>query len=124
MEYLKFDDFEEYGGSGVSEEQYARYEMKARRLIDNMTRKRLAGENKVRECVKMCMYELICAMLAYEAQAGADGREIASVSNDGVSVSYATGNGGMERRYALIVRSWLDGETSEKGVPLLYAGVG
>lgn len=123
MEYLDFDTFKEYGGSGVSEEQYARYEMKARRLIDNMTRKRLAGETTVRECVKMCMYELICAMLAYEMQAGADGREIASVSNDGVSVSYVSGSGGIERRFALIVRSWLDGESDANGVPLLYAGV-
>lgn len=122
MEYLSFDDFEEYGGSDVSEEQYVRYEMKARRLIDQMTHKRLQGEKTVRECVKMCMVELVGAMAAEEAGGGAGSKEIAAMTNDGVSVTFRQ-DGSSRQRQVMIVRSWLDGETAENGIPLLYAGV-
>lgn len=123
MEYLSFDNFEDYGGSGVGEEAFRRLEMKARRLIDRMTHGRLASEKTVRDNVKMCMFELIGAMAASEAETGYGGRELAAMSNDGVSVTYAGNAGGFEKRLADIVRMWLDSETTEDGVNLMYAGV-
>ena len=124
MAYLTQDDFEEYGGVKIGEMVFERHELNARRLIDRMTRNRLQQEKKPRECVKMCMHELIGAMIAEEASGGIGGREIASANNDGISVTFSAGNGGIDRRLALIVRRWLEGEKSEQGVHLLYAGVG
>lgn len=125
MAYLTQDEFEEYGGvQGIGEEIFAKHELKARRLIDRMTHNRLQNEKTVRESVKMCMVELVGAMAAEEADGGAGSREIASMSNDGVSVTFRQDSGGSGHRHALIVRSWLDGETAENGVNILYAGVG
>lgn len=124
MAYLDLGDFVRYGGNNMSKELFQRYELKARRLIDRMTHGRLQGEKTVRESVKMCMVELVGAMAAEEADGGAGSKEIASMSNDGVSVTYRQDSGGSGHRHAQIVRSWLDGEKSAAGVNLLYAGVG
>ena len=125
MEYLTLGDFERYGGiKGLDSKVFERYEMKARRLIDRMTHNRLQGEKTVRKAVTMCMVELVGAMAAEEADGGAGSKEIASMSNDGVSVTYRQDGGNSDHRRALIVRSWLDGETAANGVNLLYAGVG
>ena len=120
MEYLKYDDYEEMGGT-LEEEIYPRHELRARRLIDRITHGRLKEEKTVRECVKYCMFELIGALAADEA-CGAQGREISSMSNDGVSMSFA-GVQTQETRLIGIAKSWLSGETAENGVQLLYAGV-
>ena len=54
------------------------------------------------------------------------GREISSMSNDGVSVSFAASGASAamaaSARYMAIIHGWLDGETTEAGVHLLYAG--
>lgn len=123
MGYLTLGDFVRYGGSNIGEKLFERFELKARRLIDQMTHNRLQGEKEVRECVKMCMVELVGAMVAEEADGGAGAKEIASMSNDGVSVTFRQDSGGSGHRQAMIVRSWLQGEISAKGVSLLYAGV-
>lgn len=120
MEYLKYDEFEDMGGT-ISEEAFPRFELRARRLIDRMTHYRIAGESKTRECVKNCMYELVSAMAADETAAGAAGKTISSMSNDGVSVTFSAEHASTQ--YACIVRDWLTGERAESGVQLLYAGV-
>ena len=62
-----------------------------------------------------------------DVRQGADGREIASVSNDGVSVAYVSGglSGAAEQiqRYTSVARAYLEYETDANGVFLLYAGV-
>lgn len=127
--YLTYDEYEEMGGT-MDEDVFDRFEMKARRLIDRATRGRIISETPVRDCVKYCAYELVAAMYADESLAGiAAGRDIAAVSNDGVSVSFATGNAenaatAANARYFAAIRAWLDGETTASGVHLLYAGVG
>ena len=123
MAYLTKDEFETLsGGSAVT--AFDLYEAKAEQLINRLTHGRIRDDEIVRDAVKYCIVELINAMCAADQH---DGREVASISNDGVSVSYATatGNGSSEthRRYLQIVREWLSGETTEDGVPLLYAGV-
>lgn len=125
--YLKYDEYVGMGG-GAPESAYPRLEAKARAQLNRMTFGRVCGEEPVRENVKYCMFDLISTV---EAEGGmgdmAAGREIASMSNDGVSISFVTGSGGAKSaaaRYAAIARSWLANETTACGIPLLYAGVG
>lgn len=126
--YLTYDEYEDMGG-GMDAALFPRFEAKARKRIDAMTFGRLQGENDVRECVKHCVFELVQAMHEDEANVGFSGREISSMSNDGVSVTYASGNSqtgaqnGSGARYAGIVRTWLAGETDACGNNILYAGV-
>lgn len=122
--YLIYDDYIAMGGT-INAALYSRFEMKARKLVDMLTHGRLEGEKPVRESVKCCMYELIQMMYADEVS-GSGGREIAGVSNDGVSISYAisqNGAGSPTARYMNYIRTWLSGETTKSGVYLLYAGV-
>lgn len=124
--YLTLDDWSDLGGSAdVDDGMFARLEYKARKIIDQLTRGRIAAETKVREPVKYCMFEMITAMAAEESAAGIGGREVSSMSNDGVSVTYAgeTDGNGQKIRMVRIVKSWLGGETTADGIPLLYAGV-
>lgn len=126
--YLDFDEFLEMGGDPSCELQFQRYELKARRIVDQMTHNRLVSEEKVRDSVKYCMYELVSAIAADEQLSGMSGREITSMTNDGVSTTYAAGSGGSGvgsagARYTRIVRQWLTGEYTASGINLLYAGV-
>lgn len=124
MAYLTEDEFDSLGGDSGTVTAFPMYAAKAERLIDRLTHDRLLGETPVRKSVQYCMVELIKAMNEADQHGG---REVASVSNDGVSVSYAAAgsanSGGTDPRYLRIVRDWLGGEVSQKGVPLLYAGV-
>lgn len=126
--YLEHSEFEDMGGT-VNEDSFPRYEAKARMLIDRATHGRLTKETPVRNNVKYCMFELISAIAANESIGGvAAGRAVASMSNDGVSISFAqVGNDAGTRsdsiRFFAIIRTWLDGDTDTNGTPLLYAGV-
>ena len=60
--------------------------------------------------------------LEAKARAAVSGREIAAMSNDGVSVSFTT-SGKAASRYTAIVRTWMAMETDAFGVPLMYPGV-
>ena len=126
--YLNYEEYVGMGG-GALESAFPRLEAKARAHLDRITFGRLQNESPVRDSVKFCMFDLINAVSSEEsAGAMAAGREIASMSNDGVSVSFVSGgNSGGARasaaRYGAIVRSWLANETTACGVPLLYAGV-
>jgi hypothetical protein len=126
--YLEYSEFEDMGGT-VNEDAFPRFEAKARTQIDRATHGRLAKETPVRNSVKYCVFELISAIAAGESVGGiASGRAVASMSNDGVSVSFAqagddAGTRSDSIRYFAIIRTWLDGETDANGTPLLYAGV-
>lgn len=128
--YLTYDEFSEMGGVIEEEAVFNRYEAKARVQIDRATFGRLRDEADIPESVKYCMYELISAIQANDSMAGLSaGREVASMSNDGVSVTFASGlssTGSMQtqdKRNLAIIRGWLAGETTACGLPLLYAGV-
>lgn len=126
--YLNYEEYVGMGG-GAPESAFPRFEAKARAHLDRITFGRLQNESPARDSVKFCMFDLINAVSGEEsAGTMAAGREIASVSNDGVSLSFVSGgSGGGARasaaRYGAIVRSWLANETTACGVPLLYAGV-
>lgn len=118
--YLTLDEYKQMGGEAESGE-FARLEAKAARLIDRATHSRLESGYGIPNSVRYCMYDLICAIQADDGMGGAAaGREISSMSNDGVSVSFTAM--AASARYMEIIREWLDGETTEAGVHLLYAG--
>ena len=118
--YLDYGSYAQMGGE-LEPDVYERLAAKAERLIDRATHARLKAVSTVPMCVKYCIMELIDAIHADESMGSMSaGREISSMSNDGVSVSFTA----MEAsaRYMEIIREWLDGETTEAGVHLLYAG--
>lgn len=119
--YLSYDEYEEMGGS-IEEASFLRYEHKARALIDLKTFGRVQKDDPVREAVKYACFELIQAMNSMEAAAGSPDAAVQSMSNDGVSVTFA-GAQSAGARYNAIIRSWLGSETTACGTPLLFAGV-
>lgn len=120
--YLTYEEYLGMGGS-VEENAFARLESKARAHLDRATFGRLASIDPLPDSVKYCMFDLLNAVTGDEsAGASASGREIASMSNDGVSVTFST-SGKVSSRYTAIVRTWLATETDARGVPLMYPGV-
>lgn len=119
--YLTYDEFVGIGGS-MNEASYARLEHKARAMLDLMTFGRVTSEDPARPAVKFAVFELIQAMADAEESSGIAAAEVIAVSNDGVSISYASGQSA-ESRYRQIVRGWLGPETAADGTPLLYKGV-
>lgn len=118
--YLTQDIYEDMGGAITDDAVFERLAAKADAIIDRMTHGRIKDETPVRKNVQYAAFELIEAM---HADAAHDGREVASVSNDGVSVSYVSSSyTSPQRRYSGIVRNWLDAEEID-GLPILYAGV-
>ena len=120
--YLDYAAYLTMNGSIEDEGIYQRYAARADSIIDRMTHGRIRDETPVRPCVQSAAFALISSMCA-EAE---DGREAVSMSNDGVSVSYASsGNATLDRarRYAAIVSDYLQFETLADGTALLYAGV-
>ena len=118
--YLDYGSYAQMGGE-LEPDVYERLAAKAERLIDRATHARLKAVSTVPMCVKYCIMELIDAIHADESMGSMSaGREISSMSNDGVSVSFTAM--AASARYMEILREWLDGETTEAGVHLLYAG--
>lgn len=128
MEHLNYDEYAILGGS-VPITLFPMLEAKANRLVDTLTHGRLKDEFPLRQNVKYCIAQLIDAAAADASISGGTGREVAAMSNDGVSVSFVAGTEAARAgssaalRNARIVREWLDGEVSDHGVMLLYAGV-
>lgn len=119
--------YQEYAGmdGGVDAAAFARLDAKAEKLVDRATHGRLKGEEPVRDAVKNCVFELIGELCREEAAREMDGgRELASMSNDGLSVSFAAQSaaGGASSHQMQILRQWLGDELSRDGVNLLYAG--
>ena len=110
-------------GGGAQQSAFPRLEAKARAHLDRLTFERLKHAEVISDAVKFCMFDLINAVEADEANGAAvSGREIAAMSNDGVSVSFTT-SGKAASRYTAIVRTWMAMETDAFGVPLMYPGV-
>lgn len=118
--YLDYGSYAQMGGE-LDPDVYERLAAKAERMIDRATHARLNAVSTVPMSVKYCIMELIDAIHADESMGSMSaGREISSMSNDGVSVSFTAM--AASARYMEIIRQWLDGETTEAGVHLLYAG--
>ena len=114
-----FEDYIQWGGI-LDETVFNRHVFRACKLIDRLTHGRVKDETPPREAVGRAIAALIEAMAADEEGGG---REISSMSNDGLSVSYAVPNGQTpEARYVALARAHLEGEMAGR-VALLYAGV-
>lgn len=120
MMYLAYDEYVAMGGT-LEHAPFSRLCTRASTMITRLTHGRLLFEKPVRDAAKYATYDMIEAMHA-DQLAGADGREIASMSNDGVSITYAQ-SGSCDARCAGIAKSYLSTETDKRGVPLMYAGV-
>ena len=118
--YLTYDEYAGMGGT-LDDAVYARCAMRADALMDRMTHGRIRDESPVRDCVKYAAFDLAEAIAA-DMRAGTDGADIAAIGNDGVSITYATPYA-PTKRYAQIVRAYLDGQVDAHGTPLMYAGV-
>ncbi|MBE5807641.1 MAG: hypothetical protein E7317_04800 [Clostridiales bacterium] len=127
MEHLSYEAYVSLGGS-VPEARFSMLERRANRIVDAMTHGRLADESPLRDAVACCIAQLVDAQAADEALSGGTGREVMSMSNDGVSMTFVAGTeaararSSASARNAAIVRDWLGAE-STGGVMLLYAGV-
>ena len=126
MAYLTFYEYGRMGGTITDTLVFERYLARAEAIINRMTHGRILNESPVRSSVKNAAFDLVSVVYA-DALNGADGREIASMSNDGMSVTYVQGASNpaaaMAQRYSGIVRQYLDWEVDANGTPLLYAGV-
>lgn len=123
--YLTHQEYTDMGGE-LNAALFAPLSVRAEALLNKLTHGRAAGEDPARDALRYAAFALIGAM-AEDQQSGGAGREIAAMSNDGVSITYAAGSGasGAQRaaRYAAIAREYLEGEVDGNGVALLYAGV-
>ena len=119
--FLTYEEYKNMGGF-VDEAAFPRMEHKARALINMLTYGRITDETPVRDAVRFAAFDLIHAMHSTETAVGGAGLGVSSMSNDGVSITYA-GAVNAGSRYNSIVRSWLAAETAPCGTPLLYAGV-
>jgi hypothetical protein len=120
MTYLTHYEYKNMGGTITDALVFERYMSRADAIITRMTHGRILSESPVRSAVKDAAFNLVSVIYA-DAQNGADGREIASMSNDGMNVSYVSIT--TAQRYSSIVRQYLEWETDKNGTPLLYAGV-
>ena len=122
--YLSYEEYAEMGG-GVDAAAFDRMAAKAEKAVNRATHGRLMVEEPARDAVKGCVFELIEELRREEeAREQAGGREISSMSNDGLSVSFAAQSeaGSSASRQMQILRDWLGDERSRGGVRLLYAG--
>lgn len=126
MAYLTHYEYERMGGTITDALVFDRYMSRASAIITRMTHGRILNESPVRSAVKNAAFDLVSVIHA-DALNGADGREIAAMSNDGMSVTYvhnaSNAAAATAQRHSSIVRGYLDWETDANGVPLLYAGV-
>ncbi len=124
--FLEETEYGQYGGTLENIERFDALEYQARAFVNRLTFNRIRDETPVREAVKRLTAALI-DVLHQEAEAvGAREMGVASVSNDGVSVSYADPaalSGQANARCLALARAYLTGETDAAGIPLLYRGM-
>ena len=118
MPLLTYARYQQLGGE-LTEAAFLPLEMRASKVVDALTHGRARRESPPREAVERAVFALVAAMHAEEVE----GREVTSLVNDGVSVTYAARGGSPAGRFARLAREYLSGETTADGVPLLYAGV-
>lgn len=121
--YLTYSDYAAMGGT-APRAVFDRFNSRVQSMISERTHGRVIDESPVRPAVRYAAYDLITVMMeAAESGAETNGT-VASMSNDGVSVTYAqTSIVSPSKRYTDILRGHLGYETDDKGVPLMYCGV-
>lgn len=125
--YLTYDEYADAPFNGtLDEDAFTLLEYRARRYIDLATHKRIVLEDPVREAVKYAVYDLVTMYASAQAAEAAQAGGIQAQTNDGVSVTYASGGAAKaatDAAQAAVLRRYLLTETDANGVPLLYMGV-
>lgn len=93
--YLTYEEYQDMGGT-LDNTTFTDLEFEARTKIDWWTFNRLKGLESYPEEVKRCVYKLIQLIQQTQAASALDGESedsgstagVASMSNDGVSISY------------------------------------
>ena len=128
-EYIKYEEYVRLGGV-LSESEFPQAYRRAKAELDNRTLGRLRNEESISDAVRECMAEMIDVCAAgYALYGSPDGvAAVSSVSNDGVSVSYATASIGdwfatvYPRRVSDIMLMYLGDAVNSRGEQLLYRG--
>lgn len=127
--YLEFDEYQELGGT-LDLSSFIRYGFAVEKLIDNATFLRIKNEKPVREAVKMLFRELVDfeSKVTISSSANEKQREISSMSNDGISVSYSSTNDesmseDQKKEFKRkMIRDYLISELDDNGRSIIYAG--
>lgn len=133
--YLTYEQYQEYGGT-LDETTFSDYEFEAGTVVDWYTFNRLKNETTYPEALTRLMYRLI-SILQLQAQVigvdtsndnGSGQGNIASRSNDGVSISYNTIPASeivtqCKDEMLNNIRMYLNGLTNSLGQNLLYRGL-
>lgn len=123
--FLTYPEYRTMGGQ-LSEADFKLYEFRARALINELTHQRIKDESPARESVKMSVFDLIGKMKGHDVSMSGESVSYASMSNDGVSISYvdrAKARVDANRELKQAVTLYLADEVDARGVPLLYGGV-
>ena len=127
MEYLTFGEYQEFGGK-LEETAFHRLSYKAQRRIDRMTFNRLQDDTEIKEPVKRLMFELISLVGMNDTTSDDYHPAIASESNDGYSVSFASNtimtNEMVDKKADSLIEEYLQFEKDESGQFLLSCGLG
>lgn len=126
--YIGYDEYIALGGT-LTQGEFAKAQPRAVNELERHTFGRLRNVETVSDAVKHCLVELIdvCAN-GLSMYGNPQGAPIASASNDGVSVTYATPSLAdwtskvYPQRVAEIIRTYLSEERGSDGLPLLYRG--
>ena len=113
------------GKSDMTDAAFYRNEFRARKLVDRLTQNRVKNMAEPPEAVKRLMVELVSLESTQGAEI-AENQPVTSFSNDGYSETYAdplTAERLKEIECNLVLE-YLSEETDDRGIPLLYLGVG
>ena len=127
MDYLTFDEYQEWGGK-LDETAFNRLSYKASRKIDRQTFNRLHNDTEIGEPVKRLMFELIGVINNSDTTSESYSPAIASEGNDGYSVSYASGTimtpEASDKKIESLIEEYLQFEKAQNGQFLLSCGLG
>lgn len=132
--YLTFEEYQNMGGT-LDQTSFSDMEFEAECLVNWYTFNRLHGDAEYPDPLKRCVKALIDLIQAKSSVldvTGADGQgavgQVASQSNDGVSVSYNILSAtdlitNADKEIGMKIQMYLQGVTNSLGQKLLYRGV-
>lgn len=121
--YLDYDTYKEIGGV-LDEAAFNQFIFKEESYINTATFNRLKSMDEIPEAVLHCLRDLLEVSDKISKLSTQNDDNIASWSNDGVSVSYnKLSKTELEQMKNEIIRSYLLNEVTDSGTPLLYCGV-
>lgn len=126
MQYLTYDEYRRMGGE-LEETDFSTKEQEAEMEINFLTDRRLVLDTAIPQEVKNLVFNLIDLISQKVAYESADSGTVASVSNDGVSVSYVKQTAqefldGYEDNLKKMIVKYLYGLTNQAGESLIYRG--